>query len=215
MIQRSVLNTSVKLEKIVQHYIRTHRARAQREMKVFATQPSLTEAVKLAARCVDVLRAKEGEKIVRHSHQRRIPRHCLMRAERSLLAVKGKLRASRDFDELHEQVSAAIGGGGIGALTIYDVTHRIGAYLKLSPKLVYLHAGTVKGARHIGVRGQTVAKSALPREFRPLSPAHIEDCLCIYKDVLSGKIPLSWLSTRSCNPVGSSCETIGRSIRKC
>jgi hypothetical protein len=205
----------MKLQRIVEHYIRTHRARARREMKVFAAQPSFAETIRLAALCNDVLRAERDSKNFRHSHQRRIPRHCLIRAERLLLAVKGKLRASRNFDELHEQVSAAIGGGGIGPLTIYDVTHRIGAYLKLHPKLVYLHSGTAAGARHIGIRGQAVAKSALPREFEPLSPAEIEDCLCIYKDMLSGKIPLSSLSAVSCGPASGGCRTAVRPVQKC
>lgn len=215
MVSRLSPSTSARLRRVVQHYIKECRAQARREMKVFANQAFLAKAIKLAAACTDVLIAEDTGRIVRHSHQRRIPRRCLRQAEKSLLAAESKLRASSNFNELHQQVSIAIKGGGIGALTIYDVAHRIGAYLKLYPNLVYLHAGTAEGARHIGVRDQAVAKNALPKEFRTLSPAEIEDCLCIYKDVLSGKKPLSSLCAGSCGPVGSGCRTIGRPIRKC
>ena len=54
-------------------------------------------------------------------------------------------------------------------------------FLSLSPDHVYLHAGTRKGAQALGLQGATVHKNDLPPEFRRLSPAEIEDCLCIYK----------------------------------
>lgn len=36
---------------------------------------------------------------------------------------------------------------GIGELYVYDTAFRIGAYLRLPPTRVYLHAGTRDGAR--------------------------------------------------------------------
>lgn len=52
-------------------------------------------------------------------------------------------------------------------------------------------------------------------EFEPLSPAEIEDCLGIYKDVLSGRKPPSSLSAGSCNRIDTGCRTIDRPIQKC
>ena len=40
----------------------------------------------------------------------------------------------------------------LGELTVYDVAHRIGAYLQLEPDVVYLHRGTRIGARYLGLR---------------------------------------------------------------
>jgi hypothetical protein len=80
-------------------------------------------------------------------------------------------------------------------LTVYDTTYRIGAYLKLQPDRVYLHAGTRKGAGALGVRRVPyVFRRHLPRAFRRLKPYEIEDCLCIYKDALK-KLPLDGRSS--------------------
>jgi hypothetical protein len=70
---------------------------------------------------------------------------------------------------------------GIGALAIYDIATRIGGYLRLEPEVVYLYAGTSKGARALGLDGaKTLDPKALPAAFRVLRPREIEDCLCIY-----------------------------------
>ena len=72
---------------------------------------------------------------------------------------------------------------GIGELAVYDITCRIGAFLDIRPERIYLHAGTRDGARALGLglRGASVRKADLPGDFGRLSPAEIEDCLCIYK----------------------------------
>ena len=70
---------------------------------------------------------------------------------------------------------------GIGELAVYDIACRIGAFLGFRPDRVYLHAGTREGARALGLRGASVRKIDLPGAFGCLSPAEIEDCLCIYK----------------------------------
>ena len=68
-----------------------------------------------------------------------------------------RMSRSKDFDALHEKIERAIGPiRKIGDLAIYDIAHRIGAYLEKSPRLVYLHRGTAVGARHLGFRGATL-----------------------------------------------------------
>jgi hypothetical protein len=96
-------------------------------------------------------------------------------------AAAKRLGATEDFDALHEIVKREIGSvHGIGALTVYDIAHRIGAYLGKSPKMVYLHRGTKEGAAILGFRGESLDPTQLPSAFSRLTPAEIEDCLCIY-----------------------------------
>lgn len=72
----------------------------------------------------------------------------------------------------------------IGALTVYDIAHRIGAHFRKAPRLVYLHAGTRTGARVFHISGDSFDPKILPKAFSRLAPSEIEDCLCIYKDEL-------------------------------
>jgi hypothetical protein len=67
-------------------------------------------------------------------------------------------------------------------LAVYDTATRVGAFLRLQPKRVYLHAGTRQGARALGFRKrESLSARELPKALRRLSPDEIEDCLCIYK----------------------------------
>jgi hypothetical protein len=98
------------------------------------------------------------------------------------------LRRTTTFAELQD-VLARAGDSihGIGPLTVYDTATRIGAYLRLHPDRVFLHAGTRDGAKALGVsRGRTsVPISDLPAAFHQLTPAQAEDCLCIYEQQLA------------------------------
>lgn len=169
------------LRAIVDDYIRDHRDRAAREMRWYQRQRSLANAIDIAARCV----MPSGK---RHDHQHRIPSESLDEARSRLLAVA--LDACSSFDELHDTINAAIRDiFMVGELVVYDVSHRIGAHLKLEPERVYLHAGTRKGARALGLgRGRdTIELAELPEEFARLTPAEAEDCLCIYKKRLGAR----------------------------
>jgi hypothetical protein len=102
---------------------------------------------------------------------------------------------------LHEEIAHAIGPiPKIGDLTVYDIAHRIGTYLGKSPRLVYLHRGTARGARHLGFTGATLDPTLLPPAFSRLSPEEIEDCLCIYKDELA-ELPMHGLRRSRCVPL--------------
>ncbi len=74
-------------------------------------------------------------------------------------------------------------------------------YLGIEPDLVYLHRGARQGAAVLGLNGATLDPKQLPKSFRQLTPAEIEDVLCIYKNELAGS-PLApqvsgCVSTRS------------------
>lgn len=166
---------------IVDNYIREYRVRAKAEMIFYRRQPTLAEAVDVAARCV----LPNGK---RHPHQHRIPPASLAEARSRLLAVD--LGSCGSFDELHTTINATIRDiHMIGALVVYDITHRIGGFLKLEPERVYLHRGTRDGALALGLgRGrESIELAELPEAFQRLTPAEAEDCLCIYKERLGAR----------------------------
>jgi hypothetical protein len=167
-------------EGIVDAYKSGHRRGAREQMYFYAAQRPLTKAVRVAALCLD-------ECGKRHDHQRRIRRGLLSEAERRLQARQEELAACATFDELFESVCEVVGGIlGIGrrGVTAYDIATRIGASRGLKPAYIYLHCGTLEGARTLGLRGRKLSRDQFPEAFRALTPAELEDCLCIFKNEL-------------------------------
>ena len=193
------------LNEIVSAYIRDHRRAAQSEMRFFEIQRSLAGAIHRAALCV-----LPGGK--RHPHQRRLRQAVLNEAERRIQAIAEALGDTPDFADLHRLMHEEIGTiYGMGELAVYDIAHRIGAFLGKAPTLVYLHAGTRIGARALGFRGDTIDPSLLPLVFSCLTAAEIEDCLCIYKGELRGGGIGAELSRRS-----SICaDAASAAVRRC
>jgi hypothetical protein len=163
------------LSEIVADYIREYRDGARDEMRFFEIQRSSTMAIQKAALCV----LPSGK---RHPHQRRIPQRLLEIVEVRLQAVQRELKRADDFEDLHRIVVDQVRSiKGIGALTVYDIAQRIGAHFGKHPRLVYLHAGTRKGAMYFGIRGESFDPAILPKPLLRLQPYEIEDCLCLYK----------------------------------
>lgn len=176
--------TAQGLDQIVDHYIEQHRDRLRRELRYFEIQRTLQEAVEAAA-----LSKTPGGK--RHPHQRRIPGEVLQQAAKSLLADLPELRKCKSFEELIDVIDTKIRRiRGIGELAVYDIALRIGAHLGLYPHRVFVHAGTTKGLRALGLdyRRESIVLSELPEPFHRLQPHEAEDCLCIYKSELSQSI---------------------------
>jgi hypothetical protein len=166
------------LDEIVRDYIREYRDDASAEMRFFEIQRSPSATIRKAALC----ELPSGK---RHPHQRRISKALLEQVEARLQAVGRKFAKTADFSALHRLVKGEIGSiKGIGALTVYDIAHRIGAHFGKAPQMVYLHAGTRAGARVFNIGGDSVDPGILPEAFSRLAPSEIEDCLCIYKDEL-------------------------------
>jgi hypothetical protein len=166
------------LDEIVSDYIRNYRDDARSEMRFFESQRSPSEAIRKAALC----ELPSGK---RHPHQRRIPRALLEHVEAKLQGIGSALAKTTSFAELHRAVEDEVGTlKGIGALTVYDIAHRIGAYFKKAPERVYLHAGVRTGAQVFGIGGDSFDPKLLPEPFSRLAASEIEDCLCIYKDEL-------------------------------
>jgi hypothetical protein len=168
------------LNEIVRDYIRNYRSDARSEMRFFETQRNPSETIRKAALC----ELPNGK---RHPHQRRIPRALLEHVEAKLQGIGRALARASSFAELHRSVEKEIGSvKGIGALTVYDIADRIGAYFKKAPERVYLHAGVRTGAQVFGLGGDSFDPKLLPKPFSRLTVSEIEDCLCIYKDELRG-----------------------------
>lgn len=166
---------------VVQDYIARYRDRANNELASFEMLNSLEEAIERAARA-----EVEGGK--KHDHQWRIPEAVLARAGKELLAKRAQISKCTGFDSLIELVETTAGSiRGFGELAIYDTAVRIGARLGMEPEFVYLHRGTRKGAKALGLAsgGKYLKLSELPAEFTKLRPHEIEDCLCIYASELS------------------------------
>lgn len=165
------------LRDVAHAYIKTHRKGAARELRFFAVQRTLADAIRKASLC----ELPSGK---RHCHQRRIPSASLAEANRRLQSREKDIQGCRSFADLHALVQAGIDPiHMVGALTVYDVAHRIGAKLGLDPEDVYLHAGTAEGTRALVavLPSDRVDVRDLPPAFRALKPYEIEDCLCIYK----------------------------------
>lgn len=185
------------LKLIVNDYIRRIRPCAEREINCFRDLPDLVAAIHHASMCHKSAQSK------RHPHQYRIPAQVLKRAEQRLQKRSAEIARSTTFEDLYALIDGVIRPRenrlkGIGDLTVYDISRRIGAFLRLQPKLVYLHRGTLTGARPLGLRGDTLDPAQLPKEFAKLTPAEIEDCLCIYADVLASPSSDPAARIRSC-----------------
>jgi hypothetical protein len=150
------------------------------QSEYYADVASLEEAIERAA-------MSETSYGKRHSHQTRIPKKRLEEARDKLLLVIPDLEGCRSFAKLIEVVEQKIKPiYKIGDLVVYDVSTRLGCYLKLYPKMVYLHCGTRKGARALGLgyRRKTIAVKELPEPFHQLTADELENCLCQYKEAL-------------------------------
>ncbi len=94
-----------------------------------------------------------------------------------------------NFDKIHRFVqSVGAEVPGFGSLAVYDVTLRIAKYQRCDILDVHLHAGVTQGARAMGFNvknGETLTVDQFPEPFNKLSPDHLENLLCIYKNVLA------------------------------
>jgi hypothetical protein len=165
------------LSEIVSAYIRDYRESARSEMRCFEQSSCLSEAIR-AAFCL-----MPNQK--RHPHQRRRSKAVLEEGARRLQRSTKELLLVSNFAALHDTVERKVGTvHDIGPLTVYDVAHRIGAFLGKLPELVYLHSGTKIGAAALSLSGKAIHPNELPPPFSRLTAAECEDCLCIYKDAL-------------------------------
>ncbi|MFA6584248.1 MAG: hypothetical protein WCS77_08125 [Elusimicrobiaceae bacterium] len=106
---------------------------------------------------------------------------------KNLKNEKTHIKQCKNFEEILSEVRNNISGEK--PLYKYDVALRLGANIGHMPKMVYLHAGTEKGARNLGFQHatQTLIKNDFDKHnlsclWSSLKPYQIEDFLCIYKE---------------------------------
>jgi hypothetical protein len=138
----------------------------------------------------------------RDSHQRRISKETLDKMVSILRERKylEELEKSKTFDGIFTIVYV-LSVPNFRELCVYDTALRLGAYLNLYPEVVYLHRGTLEGAKYLlgdaklkrmikyfsnDKKFPYVAKEVFPEELQKLKPYHIENFLCHMKD----RIPL-------------------------
>jgi hypothetical protein len=118
-----------------------------------------------------------------HGHQRKRRKESLEEACNALLSIEGDLHDAKTFEDLIILIEKRIGRiYDIAELYIYDTATRIGAYLELWPQHVYLHSGTKKGARLLGLdtSRRYLRVRDMPREMETLEPYEMEDVLCMF-----------------------------------
>lgn len=134
---------------------------------------------------------RRGVNFRRNKHQRRVYDHVLKAYSAKLLLEESAISSSGSFAELYE-ITRRNKISGIGDLTCYDITLRLGYFLNLLPDEVFTHAGTYLGLQRlcgeIGVDFAPykdrlhVKRDELPAILKDsdLLCPHIEDFLCRY-----------------------------------
>lgn len=170
-----------KLKNIIKAYRKLRGEKPDIWIDFAREQAELRSAIIVSALCINA----EGK---RHPHQYRLKKQILEATKDELLLVYKRISKAKTFDALYKIVDS-LDVYGLGKLTRYDIAQRIGAFLELTPDRVYLHAGTMIGAKKLlgDIRGKEyLTKDDLPKSFRVKSLKYheIEDILCIFKDNL-------------------------------
>lgn len=129
-------------------------------------------------------------------HQRRVGRKKLNEFKDVLILLEKSIKECNDFDSIYKVIfDAKI--KGIGELSVYDISFRLGKMAGVYPDKVYLHAGTRKGAVNLGIitandkskyidsifdKNENDYIERIYVELRQLEPYEIEDYLCRDKD---------------------------------
>lgn len=125
----------------------------------------------------------------KHPHQRRLSNEKVMDvAVERLNKIKEDLSSSKNFSELYNHVKS-IDLKRYGLLAVYDFASRYGFNRGLIPEDVYLHAGTLDGAKAVLPErnlhpGDILPAQTFPQPLRNLNGLHLENLLCIYKKEL-------------------------------
>lgn len=138
-------------QEIISDYYQNHRRGNRDQLTWFREQPSFEDAMLKAAKAEDA-RGK------RYPHQNKVWKTAIPEAQRRLLDAADQLQGCKSFHELwlllYTLLKPTTGPTkpvkGLGHLYIYDTALRLGSYLGLAPEKIYLHAGTLEGAKKFG-----------------------------------------------------------------
>lgn len=184
-------------------YFSSHREFFQQYMKYYREQPSLDCLLKDAT--LGVIRIEQaGNKIyyIRHPHQevftdrdgrrRGVSENIAQQVEHNLQDRIDDLMNCTNFSEIIKIVGECK-VNGFGELSIYDTAVRIGAFIRIEPDEIYLHAGTREGIKQLEEKGylvegsskrRTIRRNEMPKEFEDMSADEIQHFTCYEKDNL-------------------------------
>ena len=182
------MKTGHPLERILQDYENNKDRFWRSELQYYKCLPNLSMPLEEAG-----LFHKDA--MHRGNHQRRI-----LKTSRDFFAkalcsdkIKTCIEKSENFEVLYKIVDE-LRGLGIGELTVYDTTMRLGAFLekqkrkRFRPLGVYLHNGALDGAKKLLSRGliqgplsSVVSIDVFSDIFPGLETWEIEEVLCLYK----------------------------------
>ncbi|MGP3691373.1 hypothetical protein ACTVZO_43185 [Streptomyces sp. IBSNAI002] len=185
------------LKSMAKHYIEVHRADALAELEEYSkVKPFAQRAALVGAGLMP-----DGIRL--HDHQLPIPNKgrkypdALPDCSDRLRDWAWKLETATSFAESYRLIERAKEASprivGIGDLSVYDFTQRLGFGLepRLVPEEVYLHAGTAEGAVHLAKImnrlpwTDRIPMDELPKVLRKrLDAADTEDVLCHFKNGL-------------------------------
>lgn len=123
----------------------------------------------------------------KHNHQSKVKNEVLIEWSK---VIVGKVLPweINNFDQLFDTLERLI-IKGIGPVTHYDVATRIGAYLKLEPEQLYLHAGVLDGWKLLHRYNEKwpfrIKRIYWPAALRELPADQVEDLLCAYRTFLN------------------------------
>lgn len=121
-----------------------------------------------------------------HNHQSRVKEVDRQKFARRIVRTLVRDLPS-SFDDLYDRLTE-LAPSGIGPVTVYDVSTRIAAFLRLEIESLYLHAGVRQGwCRLHGLKTtqiNRVPREQWPLELRLLPADEVEDLLCTYRQVL-------------------------------
>jgi len=195
------------LSDIRDDYISRFRPRAKAEARHYA-QGSDAERIQRAA-------LAENSAGLKHKHQWRIPPAALAKFSTRLKERLFDITQAASFAELlaileSERIK------GVAELTVYDTAIRIGRGQALEPKEVYLHAGTRKGAKRLGlnVKRPSIPRNEFLADFDGLSAAEIEDLLCTYAPYMGPNAEV-FQRPGSCTPLPKGCSPRQKAPKPC
>ncbi|MCC5659379.1 hypothetical protein LC608_20845 [Nostoc sp. XA010] len=168
---------------IYEHYHKNVYLYAEKEYSWYKQADNLKDAVRKAF-------LSEDEQGKLHSYQRRVGRRRLaLAAEIALEDLDTQCTIDfENFNNIYKFVQDVRNKvEGFGELANYDVALRITKYLGFQLQEVYLHAGVTTGFRALGLNVKErdiIPVEEFPEPFKQLSGDHLENLLCIYKEML-------------------------------
>jgi hypothetical protein len=145
----------------VEWYRREKAPQRKKALQHYAKQATVADAIRAAA----MAETADG---IMDDHQRRVGHDRCAKAMECLLERERDIRRARSFDELHRRVRGHKAGAAFRGARALRHGGADRGKVGLRPEKVYLHCGTRKGARELGLasaRG-VVERDNLPYELR-------------------------------------------------